>query len=195
MITSWQQLGTSFLRQVQATKNSIILLAHLVNIEQKKGESLKSYINCFNKTLAFVMWSPDRGILAHLTNRVLPEILLWDKLQQKECRSVNEFYRKASKFLKLEDSKEALHKAEKASANKKNDLGETPDGSKNKDKRKGEDKRAKSPKKQRSGPSKNKGLLLKYTNYHSLIAPFDHIYGVIDGCLYRQPKAMKGDRS
>ena len=37
--------------------------------------------------------------------------LFWDKLQQKECRIVSEFYKKANKFLKLENSKEVLHKA------------------------------------------------------------------------------------
>ena len=65
-------------------------------------------------------------------------------LQQKECRSVSEFYRKASKFLKLEDSKEALRNAEGVAASKKNDLGEVPDNNKSKDKRRGEDKQAKS---------------------------------------------------
>ena len=50
----------------------------------------------------FVTWSPDAGILAHLTNRVLPETLFWDELQQKECQSVEEFYKKACKYLKLE---------------------------------------------------------------------------------------------
>ena len=37
--------------------------------------------------------------------------------------------------------------------------------------------------------------LSKYTNYHSLINPVDHIYAVIDKNLYRQPKTIKGDRS
>ena len=47
--------------------------------------------------------------------------------------SVNEFYRKASKFQKLEDSKEALRKAEGVASSKKNDLCEVPDN-KSKDK-------------------------------------------------------------
>ena len=81
---------------------------------------------------AYVTWSPDTGILAHLTNEVLPETPFWDELQQKEYRSVNEFYRKASKFLKLENSEEALHKVEGTPTNKKNDLAETLDRSKSK---------------------------------------------------------------
>ena len=75
---------------------------------QKKGETLKSYINHFNEMSNFMTWSPDAGVSAHLTNEVLLETLFWDELQQKECRSVSEFYRKASKFLKLEDSKRSL---------------------------------------------------------------------------------------
>ena len=78
--------------------------------------------------LNFVAWSPDARVLAHLTNRVCPETQFWDELQQKECRNVSEFYRKASKFLKLEDSKEALLKVEGATADKKNGQGEVTDG-------------------------------------------------------------------
>ena len=61
--------------------------------------------------LSKVRWPLDVGILAHLTNGVLLETSFWDELQQKECKSVSEFYEKHSKSLKLENSKEALHKA------------------------------------------------------------------------------------
>ena len=54
LITSWQQLSISFLRHFQATKKSVVPLAHLGNVKQKKGESLKSYINHFNEMSNFV---------------------------------------------------------------------------------------------------------------------------------------------
>ena len=60
---------------------------------------------------------------------------------------MEEFYRKAHKYLKLEDSTEALCKAEGAATNKKNNPGTVPDGSKGQDKRRGEDKQDKSSKK------------------------------------------------
>ena len=66
-------------------------------------------------------WSLDAGILAHITNGVLPETSFWDELQQNECQKVDDFYRKARKYLKLEDSKEALHKTG-LTTDKKNDL-------------------------------------------------------------------------
>ena len=66
-ITSWQQLSTSFLQHFQATRKTAIPLAHLSNVKQKKGETLKSYINHFNEMSNFVTWSLDAGILAHLT--------------------------------------------------------------------------------------------------------------------------------
>ena len=66
-------------------------------------------------------WSPDAGILDNLTNGVLPETLFWDELQQKECQSVGKFYKKARKYLKLEDSKEALCEIEGTKTGKKND--------------------------------------------------------------------------
>ena len=51
-----------------------------------------------------------------------------------------EFYRKVNKFLKLENYKEALHKAHGTSTNKKNDPGEVANSNKGKDKRKGDEK-------------------------------------------------------
>ena len=56
-------------------------------------------------------------------------------------------------------------------------------------------KRPKSPKKQKSGLVENKCPLSKYTNYHSLTAPLDHIYAMTDRGLYKSPEPMKGDRA
>ena len=53
-ISSWQQLSTSFLQHFQATRKTAIPLAHLENVKQKKGQTLKSYINRFNDMLNFV---------------------------------------------------------------------------------------------------------------------------------------------
>ena len=72
-IVSWKQLSTSFLRQFQATKQFIVPLAHLGNVKQRKGKSLKSYLKHFTTESAYVRWTPDASILAHLTNGVLPE--------------------------------------------------------------------------------------------------------------------------
>ena len=80
-------------------------------------------------------------------NGVFPETRFWDKLQHKECWSIDKFYWKARKYLKLEDSKEALRKTEGMTTGKKNDPGAGFDGQKGQDKRRGEDKRAKSLKK------------------------------------------------
>ena len=74
-ISSWQQLSTSFLQHFQTTRKSIVPLAHLGNVKQKKGKNLKSYINYFNKMSNFMAWSPDAGVLTDLTNGVLLETL------------------------------------------------------------------------------------------------------------------------
>ena len=169
-------------------------MAHLGNVKQKKGETLKSHINRFNEISNFVTWSLDAGVLTHLTNGVLSETPFWDELQQKECKDVGEFYRKASKFLKLEDSKEALCKAEGAVADKKKNQGEAVDD-KSKDKQRREEKRVNSSKKQKNGPVENKCPLPKYTNYHSLSTLLDHIYVVMDRSLYRSLEPMKGDKA
>ena len=69
------------------------------------------------------------------------------------------------------------------------------ENNKGKNKRKGDEKQAKTPKKQWNEPVENKVPLPKYTNYHSLAAQVDHIYVVTNKNFYRQPDAMKGDRS
>ena len=69
------------------------------------------------------------------------------------------------------------------------------DDNRGQDKRRGEDKHAKRPKKQRSGLVENKGSPPKYTNYHFLNAPLDHIYAVTDRGLYRSPELMKSERT
>ena len=81
LVTSWQQLNTSFLQHFQGTRKTTISLAYLGNVKLKKGENLKLYINCFNEISNFVTWSSDARILAHLTNGVLPETPFWDELQ------------------------------------------------------------------------------------------------------------------
>ena len=53
---------------------------------------------------------------------------------------MDDFYRKARKYMKLEDSKKALRKAEEAATNKKNDPGIVPESSKGQGKRRGKDK-------------------------------------------------------
>ena len=129
-VTSWQQLSTSFMRQFQATKQFAVSLAHLGNVKQQEGESLKSFLNRFTMELSRVRWVLDIGVLAHLTNRFLPKTPFWDELQQKKCKSVSEFYKSMSKFLKLENSKEALHKTKESTTSKKNGQGEKMKGRK-----------------------------------------------------------------
>ena len=46
-----------------------------------------------------------------------------------------------------------------------------------------------------SGLVENRGPPPKYTNYHSLNAPLDHIYVVTDRGLYRSPEPMKSERT
>ena len=78
-ISSWQQLSTSFLQHFKVTKRFVVSLAHSGNVRQKKGKTLKSYINYFNAMSNFVTLSLDAVVLAHLTNGVHPETSFWDE--------------------------------------------------------------------------------------------------------------------
>ena len=53
---------------------------------------------------------------------------------------MSEFYIKANKFLKLENSKEALHMAHSTLTSKNNDSGEATENNKGKENRKGDEK-------------------------------------------------------
>ena len=53
-VTSWQQLSTSCLLHFQETRKTAIHLAQLGNVKQKKGETLKLYINYFNDMSNFM---------------------------------------------------------------------------------------------------------------------------------------------
>ena len=108
----------------------------------------------------------DVGVLAHITNGVLLETLFWDELQQKECKSVSEFYKKANKYLKLENSKEALHKAKESSTSKKVSQEKKVEEKKRGEKRKTGKRRDKNP------------------NYHALNATQDYIYMVLNKVLF-----------
>ena len=66
----------SFLKKFQVTKKFTIPFAHLGNVKQRKGESLKSYFNRFMEESTYVKGMPDVGVLTHLTNGVLPKTLL-----------------------------------------------------------------------------------------------------------------------
>ena len=82
---------------------------------------------------------------------------------------MNEFYKKASKFLKLENSKETLRKVQGVSSSKKSDQMDKAE------KRKAEEKRGNNPKKPRRGLANHKVPLPNYKNYHVLNASQDHI--------------------
>ena len=86
-----------------------------------------------------------------------------------------EFYQKTSKFLNLKSSKEALQKVQEPAKN--DDKGKAKQGE---DKKRG--KKSKIEEKWDANPKKNamaqliiKHLYSKYTNYHALNTPIDHI--------------------
>ena len=81
------------------------------NVKQRENKSLKCYLARFNVELAHVAYTLDKGVLMHVTSGVLPESKLWEELLEQECRMLIDFYRKVGKYLRIESSKEALHKS------------------------------------------------------------------------------------
>ena len=108
---------------------------------------------------------------------------------------MSESYKKLSKFLKLENSKEVLHNAQEASTSKRSDQEEKAEKKKGSENKKAEEKRGNNPKKSQSGLADHKAPLLKYTNYHALNAPQDHIYTMTNKNLFRKSDEIRGNKS
>ena len=193
-IATWSQLCIAFLRKYQVKKKFAVLLAYLGNVKQQENKSLKSFLNRFTTKLSRVRWALDARVLAHLTNGVPPDTPLQDELQQKECKSVNKFYSKASKYLNFESTKEALYKAKEPIMGK--DVGQGKKNKENKggEKRKTKEKEDRSPKKQHNDATNNKALQQKFTNYHMLNTTQDHIYAVSNKSLFQKPEEIRGNK-
>ena len=154
----------------------MVPLAHLGNFKQRKGECLKSFLNRFTTELSKVRWAPDAGVLAHLTNGVFLELNYRTSSSQNSAKMWASFTKRQANSWNWRIIRRLLHKAQEASTSKKNDQWEKVKKKKGSEKRKAYEKQGNSPKKSRSGVAYHKALFLKYTSYHALNAPQDHIY-------------------
>ena len=73
----------------------------LTNIKQREGETLKSYLKQFSDEATRVHSVPKGGILFTAMGGVYPKTKLWNDLQERDCRTFEEFSANAEKYLHL----------------------------------------------------------------------------------------------
>ena len=91
----------------------------MTNIKQREGETLKSYLKHFNDEAAKVHSVPEDGVLFAAMGGVCPKTKLWNDLQERDCRTLEEFYARAEKYLRVENTEEALGKTDSPIKNPK----------------------------------------------------------------------------
>ena len=94
------------MRQFQGARKYATPLSRLASIEQGPSETLKAYVKRFNKELATIHNPQENGVLMVAISRVRPKTPFWDKLQKDECKTLQEFCRRADKIMRLETARE-----------------------------------------------------------------------------------------
>ena len=84
-------------------------LTRLASIKQGPSDTLKMYVKRFNEGLVTIHNPQEHGVLMASISGVQLETPFWDKLQKDECKTLQEFYRRADKIMPLETTREVVH--------------------------------------------------------------------------------------
>lgn len=119
-IDSWEQFVQDFYKQFYASRIHPTETNQLVDIRQKEGESLKSYIQRFMQTASRAKIVGNEGKMMEITAGVRRQSDLWKSFKKNGVKTTQEFLDRADKYIKLE---EALRNEGKSSPDsKKNGL-------------------------------------------------------------------------
>ena len=91
----------------------------MTNIKQREGETLKSYLKRFSDEAARVHSAPKGRVLFASMGGGCPKTKLWKDLQERDCRTLEEFYATIEKYLRVGNAEEALGKADSPTKNSK----------------------------------------------------------------------------
>ncbi|XP_060958922.1 uncharacterized protein LOC133030310 [Cannabis sativa] len=104
-ITSWDKLSSDFKKEFRAARSRKPECSSLANVKQQPGESLKAYINRFNIEAAKVKNVDDSGRLMALGAGITHGSLLWDSLQGRGAPTIDEFMKRAQKYINIEEAR------------------------------------------------------------------------------------------
>ena len=141
-VASWTQLLGLFMRQFQWARKYATPMSRLASINQVLHETLKAYIRQFNEELATIHNPQENGVLMAAISGVPPETPFWDQLQNDECKTLQEFYRRVHKIMHLETTREVVQARRSTSAGAQRES--APTGKFEYDEKNGDNKKRKS---------------------------------------------------
>ena len=158
----------------------------MTNIKLHEGETLKSYLKRFSDEAARVHSAPEGGVLFAAMGGVCPNTKLWNDLQERDCRTLEEFYAIFEKYLCIENTNEALGKTNSPIKNPKD---------KKEKKRKNEESKPNVQKWQRPEDRTPLASLIRYTYYTKLNTNRAEVFQASEGRVhFRRPFPIQKER-
>ncbi|XP_030502497.2 uncharacterized protein LOC115717655 [Cannabis sativa] len=202
-ITSRDKLSSDFKKEICTARSRKPEWSSLANVKQQPSESLKAYINRFNIEAAKEKNIDDSGRLMALGAGITHGSLLWDSLQGRGAPTIDEFIKRAQKYINIEEARLAnnlpLPSAQLASAttittstNPKATTTNPPatNNSRHNNKRKGDNGG------EQNNAKKRKGYQPMFTIYSELVETQETIYMANEHRVaFRIPEPLKGIRA
>jgi hypothetical protein len=107
-VGSFTKLCQRFMSQLIGGRIRRIPTTYLLNLKQKKGETLKEYMVRFNKEMFLVDRHDEQVVLAALVEGIWPYIDFMKDLEMNPHSALLEFIDLADKNMKVEDTLKAL---------------------------------------------------------------------------------------
>jgi len=115
-IDSFATLKARFSTQFAPLKPAILTVDNLVNIRQEDGESLRSYLDRYNRMLVKIKDLNNEIARHHFSYGLQPGVFA-DKISRKKPKTMEEMRERAAKFIQMEDMQEfRVKKREKEDA-------------------------------------------------------------------------------
>ena len=115
-IDSFATLKARFNTQFAPLRPAILTVDNLVNIRQKDGESLRSYLDRYNRMSVKIKDISDEITRHHFLYGLQPGVFA-DKISRKKPKTMEEMRERAAKFIQMEDMQEfRVKKREKEDA-------------------------------------------------------------------------------
>jgi len=115
-IDSFATLKARFSTQFAPLKSAILTVDNLVNIRQEDGESLRSYLDRYNRMSVKIKGLSDEIARHHFSYGLQPGVFA-DNISRKKPQTMEEMRERAAKFIQMEDMQEfRVKKREKEDA-------------------------------------------------------------------------------
>jgi len=115
-IDSFATLKARFGMQFAPLRPAVLTVDNLVNIRQEDGESLRSYLDRYNRMSVKIKDLSDKIARHHFSYGLQPDVFA-EKISRKKPKTMEEMRERAAKFIQMEDMQEfRVKKREKEDA-------------------------------------------------------------------------------